>query len=67
MDKRQQFNDMLEANNAEYSDQFDAYYNGDTGEWLEPHCSDATCGFCATRPDKIEICPATLIGRCGET
>lgn len=36
---------------AKYSDKYDAYYNYDTGEWLEKKCSDPECYFCADRPD----------------
>ena len=37
-----------------YSEQWDANYDGITGEWLESKCDDPTCEYCANRPDKAE-------------
>ena len=37
-----------------YSEQFDAYYDSETGEWLEPQCSDKKCGYCKERPKKAK-------------
>ena len=37
---------------SEYSVRFDAYYWRDTGEWVEPRCSDIFCNYCGDRPDK---------------
>jgi hypothetical protein len=33
-----------------YSEQYDAYYNQVTNEWIESECDDPTCEFCTTRP-----------------
>ena len=33
-----------------YSEKYDAYYDPDTGKWLEPKCRDSKCEFCAERP-----------------
>ena len=41
--------------NIKYSEQYDAYYNADTGEWAEVGCGDPTCEFCAGRPEKAPI------------
>jgi hypothetical protein len=30
---------------------YDAYFDADTGEWLEKKCSDPACEFCSKRPD----------------
>ena len=38
-----------------YSEQWDANYNGITGEWLESKCDDPTCEYCASRPDKAMV------------
>lgn len=35
-----------------YSEKHDAYYYEDTGDWVEPKCSDLTCEFCNDRPPK---------------
>lgn len=35
-----------------YSEQWDAYYDDETNEWLESKCDDPTCEYCANRPDK---------------
>lgn len=35
-----------------YSEQWDANYDGITGEWLESKCDDPTCEYCANRPEK---------------
>ncbi len=29
---------------------YDAYYETETGEWLEKSCGDAECEFCSARP-----------------
>ena len=36
----------------EYSEEWDAFYNTDTNEWLESVCNDPTCEYCATRPER---------------
>lgn len=38
-----------------YSAKYDAYYNTDTGEWLEKKCDDPECEFCAGRPENALI------------
>lgn len=35
-----------------YSEQYDANYNGITGEWTESKCDDPTCEYCDGRPEK---------------
>jgi hypothetical protein len=35
-----------------YSEQYDAYYNNKTNEWIDPKCSDRTCHYCTTRPKR---------------
>lgn len=34
-----------------YSVKYDANYDTETGEWIEPKCDDPACEFCANRPD----------------
>lgn len=36
--------------NKRYSEEYDAYYDAQTGEWLESKCDDPNCQFCANRP-----------------
>lgn len=38
-----------------YSREYDAYYNLETGEWLEGKCRDPDCEFCAKRPEKYSV------------
>ena len=45
-----------------YSDEFDAYYNLETLEWLEPKCSDAECQYCTKRPTRAYPDEEGLIG-----
>jgi len=35
-----------------YSEEYDAYYDEDTNEWLEEVCDDTNCEFCMNRPEK---------------
>lgn len=35
-----------------YNEKYDAYYNPKTGEWIESRCSDPTCEYCSTRPER---------------
>lgn len=47
----------------QYSEEFDAYYDDVTMEWLESKCDDPDCVYCPVRPDKapypmiVEILP----------
>jgi hypothetical protein len=34
----------------QYSEQYDAYFDDRTNEWLESKCDDATCTYCPNRP-----------------
>jgi hypothetical protein len=33
-----------------YSEQYDAYYNPVTNEWVDSKCNDPTCEYCLNRP-----------------
>jgi hypothetical protein len=35
-----------------YSEQYDAFYDEDTNEWLEPVCEDPNCVYCMNRPER---------------
>ena len=35
-----------------YSEEYDAYYNPTTNEWIESKCDDPTCEFCTNRPER---------------
>ena len=37
----------------QYSEMYDAYYDDETGEWLEDKCKDENCEYCTGRPEKI--------------
>lgn len=37
------------------SKQYDAYYNIETGEWIDPPCGDISCLFCNMRPETADI------------
>lgn len=41
----------------QYSEEFDAYYDDETGEWLESKCDDPTCEYCVNRPEKAMTSP----------
>ena len=34
-----------------YNEQFDAYYDNESKEWLESKCDDSECEYCVGRPD----------------
>jgi hypothetical protein len=34
----------------QYSEEYDAYYDDETNEWLETSCSEPGCSYCAARP-----------------
>lgn len=35
-----------------YSEQYDAYYDEGTNEWLEEVCGDPNCEYCMNRPER---------------
>jgi len=35
-----------------YSEEYDAYYDEDTNEWIDGKCDDPTCEFCMNRPER---------------
>ena len=58
--------------NRKYSEQYDAYYDEQTNEWLEDICEDPECEYCVGRhgrPDKpmreIFVFGSNLAGRHG--
>lgn len=40
----------VELSRKAYNEQYDAYYNTVTKEWLEPRCEDPACEYCSVRP-----------------
>lgn len=38
-----------------YSEEFDSYYDEETGEWFTDLCGDKYCMFCKERPAKAPI------------
>lgn len=36
----------------QYSEQFDAYYDDESREWLDSQCDDPECAYCTNRPDR---------------
>lgn len=55
--------------NQKYSEQYDAYYDEQTNEWLEDTCDDPECEYCVGRPVKakreIFVFGSNLAGRHG--
>ena len=55
--------------NQRYSEQYDAYYDEQTNEWLEDTCDDPDCEYCVGRPVKakreIFVFGSNLAGRHG--
>ncbi len=39
-----------QVNIKRYSKKYDAYYDLETGEWLEPVCGNEDCRYCKDRP-----------------
>lgn len=35
-----------------YSEEYDAYYNPITNEWIESKCDEPGCAFCSNRPER---------------
>jgi hypothetical protein len=46
---------VIEDLSAVYHPKYDAYFYPATGEWIEPRCSDLTCGFCSKRPSNAFV------------
>lgn len=51
-EKRAMYREMVGRGLWGYEQRYDAFYVVDTGEWVEPECSDECCEFCVPRPDK---------------
>ena len=55
--------------NQKYSEQYDAYYDEQTNEWLEDTCDDPECDLCIGRPPaplrEIFVFGSNLAGRHG--
>jgi hypothetical protein len=34
----------------QYSEEFDAYYEDETNEWIDSRCCDPSCEYCSNRP-----------------
>lgn len=49
-DKKPDFD--LPNNPEKYSEEYEAFYNEETNEWLESKCDDPTCHYCLSRPEK---------------
>jgi len=39
----------------DYSEEYDAYYIVETGEWVESKCDDPTCEYCVNRPERFPV------------
>ena len=35
----------------QYNEQFDAYYDDESNEWIDSKCDEPECEYCANRPD----------------
>ncbi len=40
----------IDEQDIAYSEEYDAYYNQATNEWIDTKCSDPKCEYCTTRP-----------------
>jgi hypothetical protein len=40
--------------NKKYSEKYDAYYDPNTGEWLDDVCDDPECEYCVGRPENAK-------------
>lgn len=38
-----------------FSEAYDAEYYADTGEWVDPPCSNPECRYCSRRPERFPI------------
>ena len=47
-------NDQCPDIEVAYSEEYDAYYYVDTGEWIDPMCGDMDCPFCNGRPENMK-------------
>jgi hypothetical protein len=36
----------------QYSEEYDAYYDDQTNEWVDSRCCDPACEYCSNRPKK---------------
>lgn len=43
---------IANVNPEKYSEEWDAFYNEETNEWLESTCDDPTCHYCTDRPER---------------
>ena len=41
---------MTDDEDIKYSEEYDAYYNQATNEWIDTKCDDPNCEYCITRP-----------------
>ena len=46
------FEQKLRSGEIARSEQYDAYFDVKTREWLESACGDSYCNFCSQRPEK---------------
>lgn len=46
------FAERLQNGEILRSEQFDAYFNAQTREWLERACGDPECDYCPGRPER---------------
>ena len=44
------------------SERYDAYYDKETGIWLEEACEGKDCPFCKDRPERLDLTKATTKG-----
>lgn len=42
----------MKDNPEKYSEEYDAFYNVETNQWLESKCDDPTCEYCMSRPER---------------
>jgi hypothetical protein len=43
---------MKPSIHEKYSEEYDAFYNEETNEWIEDTCDEPDCQYCTTRPER---------------
>jgi hypothetical protein len=42
----------MKDNPEKYSEEYDAFYNVETNQWIDSKCDDPTCHYCMSRPER---------------
>lgn len=50
--RREMYAEKIDSGEWSHNSRYDAFYEVETGTWVETCCSDANCFFCKDRPPK---------------